>query len=225
MNKVGNLIKRVLLFFAGMSIIQFGVALFLNTGIGSDSITVFTEGLAKMLDKTPLKDLSIVQAIAGKAAVTPGVANMIILTIFFIIILLVDRKRINIGTLICVIGVGPIIDLNVRIISYFNVGSYNYVLKMILVVLGCFIISIGFSILSASDIGVAPNDIIPFILVDKTKVEYRFVRIGLDAIFLIGGFILGGKIGVGTIISMLCIGPFIQFCLPHGSKLVNKIVN
>ena len=46
-----------------------------------------------------------------------------------------------------------------------------------------------------------------------------------DATFLIVGFILGGKVGIGTIISMLAIGPFIQFCLPYGKNIVEFIIN
>ena len=224
MNKVINLIKRLILFFIGMSIIQFGVALFLKTSIGSDPFTVFTEGLATVLDKTALKDFSIVQMIAGSAEVTPGVANMIILIVLFIGILIVDMKRIKIGTLICVVGVGPIIDIGVKAVSYFQIDSANIFIKMLLVLLGCFIIAVGFSIISASDIGVAPNDIVPFIIKDKLNCQYRWVRIGFDATFLIIGFIFGGTIGVGTIIAMLATGPFIQLLLPYGKKVVDFIV-
>lgn len=225
MKKAINLIKRLVMFFVGMSIIQFGVALFLKTSIGSDSFTVFTEGLATVLNKTGLKDLSIVHMITGRAEVTPGVANMIILIVLFIGILIVDRKRIKIGTLICVIGVGPIIDLGVKAVSYFPIESANIFVKMLLVLGGCFIIAVGFSIMSESDIGVAPNDIVPFIIKDKLNCQYRWVRIAFDATFLIVGFILGGKVGIGTIIAMLAIGPFIQFCLPYGKKFVGIILN
>lgn len=225
MNKAINLVKRLILFFVGMSIIQFGVALFLKTNIGSDTFTVFTQGLAETLDKTSLKNFALVKLIAGSAKVTPGVANMIILVTLFTIILLVERKRINIGTLICVVGVGPIIDLGVKVVSYFPVESYNYFVRALLVAFGCLIIAIGFSVLSATNVGVAPNDIVPFIIQDKTKVQYRWIRITMDAIFLIGGFLLGGKIGLGTVISMVAIGPFIQFCLPYGEKFVKLIVN
>lgn len=220
-----NLTKRIILFFLGMSIIQLGVALFLKTNIGSDPFTVFTQGLSMSLNKTGLKDFSLVQMLAGKSEVTPGIANMIILMVLFLIILFTEKKRIKIGTLICVVGVGPIIDLGVNIISYFPVESYNYVIKMILLLAGCFIIAIGFLILSASNLGVAPNDIIPFIIQDKTKIEYRWIRISLDAIFLIGGFLLGGKVGIGTIIAMLSQGPFIQLCLPYGEKIVSSILS
>jgi uncharacterized membrane protein YczE len=225
MNKAINLIKRLILFFVGMSIIQFGVALFLKTNIGSDTFTVFTQGLASTLNKTSLREFFLVKWIAGSPQVTPGVANMIIYVALFIIILFVGRKRINIGTLICVVGVGPIIDFGVKVVSYFPVESYNYFIRALLVVFGCLIIAIGFSVLSATNVGVAPNDIVPFIIQDKTKVQYRWIRIALDAGYLIIGFLLGGKIGVGTIISMFAIGPFIQFCLPYGEKFVSLIVN
>ena len=224
LNKAINLIKRLVLFFIGMSIIQFGVALFLKTSIGSDPFTVFTQGLATVLNKTGLRELSIVQMISGSAEVTPGVANMIILVMLFIGILIVDMKKIKIGTLICVIGVGPIIDLGVKAVSYFPVESANIFIKMILVLAGCFVIAVGFSIMSSTDIGVAPNDIVPFIIQDKTKVQYKYIRIALDATFLIVGFLIGGTVGVGTIIAMLAMGPFIQFCLPHGKKVVDLIV-
>ncbi|WP_455796770.1 hypothetical protein [Clostridium butyricum] len=36
-----NLVKRIILFFIGMSIIQLGVALFLKTNIDSDTFTCF----------------------------------------------------------------------------------------------------------------------------------------------------------------------------------------
>lgn len=225
MNKAINLIKRLIIFFIGMSIIQLGVALFLKTNIGSDPFTVFTQGIAKLLNGTGLKNFSLVQLIAGKAEVTPGVANMIILIILFTIIILLDKKRIQIGTLICVMGVGPIIDIGVKIVSYFPVESYNYLVRALLVLVGCFIIAVGFSIMSESNLGVAPNDIVPFIIQDKIKVEYRWIRISIDGVFLILGFIAGGKVGVGTIIAMLSTGPFIQFCLPYGRKVVRFIVN
>ena len=225
MNKSINLIKRLILFFVGMSIIQFGVALFLKTNIGSDTFTVFTQGLASMLNKTGLKDFFLVKLIAGRAEVTTGVANMIILVVLFAIILLTERSRINIGTLICVVGVGPIIDFGVKVVSYLPIESSNDFIKAFLVLAGCFVIAIGFSIQAASNLGVAPNDIIPFIVQGRTKFQYRWIRIGLDAGYLIIGFALGGTVGVGTIIAMLSTGPFIQFCLPYGEKFVNLIVN
>ena len=211
MRKLSETIKKLLLFFLGMSIIQFGVALFLRMNIGSDPFTVFTQGLANTLNNLGMN-------------VTTGTANRIILVVLFSIILLLNKNHIKIGTIICVIGVGPIIDLGVRVVSVLPVESYSYLLKMFLIALGCFIIAIGFSILSATKVGVAPNDIIPFIIKERINCEYRWIRICMDAFLLIGGFMLGGTVGVGTIIAMATTGPFIQLCLPYGQKFTDFIL-
>ena len=211
MKKLSETIKKLLLFLLGMSIIQFGVALFLRMNIGSDPFTVFTQGLANTLNNLGMN-------------VTTGTANRIILVVLFSIILLLNKNHIKIGTIICVIGVGPIIDLGIRVVSVLPVESYSYLLKMFLIALGCFIIAIGFSILSATKVGVAPNDIIPFIIKERINCEYRWIRICMDEFLLIGGFMLGGTVGVGTIIAMATTGPFIQLCLPYGQKFTDFIL-
>ena len=211
MKKLSETTKRIIIFLIGMSIIQFGVALFLRMNIGSDPFTVFTQGLANTLNNFGVN-------------ATTGTANRIILIVLFSIILLLNKSHIKIGTMICVVGVGPIIDLGVSMVSILPVESYNYLLKMFLIALGCFIIAIGFSMLSATKVGVAPNDIIPFIIKERTNWEYRWIRILMDAVLLISGSILGGTVGVGTIIAMATTGPFIQLCLPYGEKFTNFIL-
>ena len=211
MKKLSEATKRIIIFLIGMSIIQFGVALFLRMNIGSDPFTVFTQGLANTLNNLGVN-------------ATTGTANRIILIVLFSIILLLNKSHIKIGTMICVVGVGPIIDLGVSMVSILPVESYNYLLKMFLIALGCFIIAIGFSMLSATKVGVAPNDIIPFIIKERTNWQYRWIRIVMDAVLLISGFMLGGTVGVGTIIAMATTGPFIQLCLPYGEKFTNFIL-
>ena len=211
MKKLSEATKRIIIFLIGMSIIQFGVALFLRMNIGSDPFTVFTQGLANTLNNLGVN-------------ATTGTANRIILIVLFSIILLLNKSHIKIGIMICVVGVGPIIDLGVSMVSILPVESYNYLLKMFLIALGCFIIAIGFSMLSATKVGVAPNDIIPFIIKERTNWEYRWIRILMDAVLLISGFMLGGTVGVGTIIAMATTGPFIQLCLPYGEKFTNFIL-
>ena len=156
MKKLSETTKRIIIFLIGMSIIQFGVALFLRMNIGSDPFTVFTQGLANTLNNLGVN-------------ATTGTANRIILIVLFSIILLLNKSHIKIGTMICVVGVGPIIDLGVSMVSILPVESYNYLLKMFLIALGWFIIAIGFSMLSATKVGVAPNDIIPFIRLTMSK--------------------------------------------------------
>ena len=206
MKKGQNLIKRLVLFFIGMIIIQFGVSLFLKLNIGSDPFTVFNQGIAFLLN------------------ITPGQANIILLILLTFTILVVKKSYINIGTIICVFGVGPIIDLALYCVSYIKIDSYNIFTKSLLLILVSFIIAVGFSILAETNLGVAPNDSIYFIVKDKINIEYRWARIGIDICYLIIGYLCGGVVGIGTIISALLTGPFVQICLPYGKKLVNLII-
>lgn len=201
-----HIFKRLILFFIGMTIIQFGVALFLKTNIGSDPFTVFNQGLAFLLN------------------ITPGQANMIILAVLICIILLVNRKYINIGTVICVIGVGPIIDLSLMIAGYIPIESCSLIVKSIFLIVISFVIAVGFSILKSADLGVAPNDNMYFIIRDKFRIQFKYARMGMDLGFLIIGYILGGVFGIGTIISALVTGPFVQFCMPYGEKLAHVVM-
>lgn len=202
-----KLIKRLIVFFIGMIIIQIGVALFLKMNMGSDPFTVFNQGLGFLLH------------------ITTGRANIIILICLTIIIILANKHYINIGTVICVFGVGPVIDTALKLFSNLPVAHYNVIIKIIILVCTSFVIAIGFSILSAANLGFAPNDSIYFIVSEKTKCQYKWVRICTDICYLIIGYLLGGVVGVGTIISAILTGPFVQFCLPYGKKFVKILID
>lgn len=89
---------------------------------------------------------------------------------------------------------------------------------------GCVILSLGMSIVINSNAGTGPNDLVAVILSDKLeRIEFRWVRMGCDAFFVILGFILGGTVGVGTIIAIFLTGPMVQFWLPKTKALLQKI--
>lgn len=202
-----KLIKRLIVFFIGMIIIQIGVVLFLKVNMGSDPFTVFNQGLGFLLH------------------ITTGKANIIILICLTIIIIFSNKHYINIGTVICVFGVGPVIDFALRLFSNLPVTHYNVFVKIIILVCTSFLIAIGFSILSAANLGFAPNDSIYFIVSEKTNHQYKWVRICTDICYLIVGYLLGGVVGIGTIISAVLTGPFVQFCLPYGKKFVKILID
>lgn len=200
-------IKKLILFFSGLCIIQTGVAIFIKANIGSDPFTVFTQGLAKLLN------------------ITTGQANLVILFIFFIVILLTARKSINIGTILSVVSAGFFIDLMSNLLDKLCFDSYNIIIKCLILFLGCVIVAIGFSMLMSANLGVAPNDLIPLMLQEKLKCQYKWIRITLDLSYLIIGFLLGGVVGIGTVISALCQGPIIQFFMPKIDKILKPFLN
>lgn len=215
MNKVKckQLTIKLIFFFLGVWIIQTGVALFIGADIGSDPFTVFTLGLAKIFN------------------ITPGLGNMIITFTFLVIIFIFSRKSINIGTVLAMISAGPFIDLMNNAFKVIPFAEFNYLTKVLVLILSCVIIAIGFSMLKATDLGVAPNDLIPFIIAEFSKKEYRWVRVCMDITLFVIGYFLGGinkDAGIsafgGTVIAALLTGPFIQFFMPKLEKFVHKCI-
>ena len=196
--KKEKFIPKLIFFLLGMAIIQLGVVIFLLSGAGSDPFTVFTQ------------------------------ANMIILVTLVIAIFIADRKQLKVGTFVLVLVVGPTIDAIMGILHRFgldtSLSNFNLFTKCVIVAVSCIIIAIGFSFLVSTELGVAPNDLVPLIIRDKTNFQYRWIRIGLDLSFLVVGYLLAGVVGLGTIIAVLFTGPAIQFFMPPCEKIVHKFI-
>ena len=208
--KKEKFIPKLIFFLLGMAIIQLGVVIFLLSGAGSDPFTVFTQGLSKAL------------------SVSTGTANMIILVTLVIAIFIADRKQLKVGTFVLVLVVGHTIDAIMGILHRFgldtSLSNFNLFTKCVIVAISCIIIAIGFSFLVSTELGVAPNDLVPLIIRDKTNFQYRWIRIGLDLSFLVVGYLLAGVVGLGTIIAVLFTGPAIQFFMPPCEKIVHKFI-
>ena len=60
-------------------------------------------------------------------------------------------------------------------------------------------------------------DVAGFVLNAKTKINYRWCRMGTDFFFTLAGFLLGSTIGFGTLITAFFMGPIIQWFTDHFS--------
>ena len=98
-------------------------------------------------------------------------------------------------------------------------------LRVLCSVLGCVILASGMSLVIRSDAGTGPNDLVAVILTDKLKkFQFRWVRMVCDACFMIVGFLLGGTVGIGTVIAVFLVGPVAQFVMPHSQKIVDRCI-
>lgn len=191
------MLKKLLLFFMGLFIIQFGVALFLELNLGSDPFTIFTQGMAGLL------------------GTTPGAANRLLTAVIFLIIFMLDRKNIHIGTFLSILCVGVVLDWMLLIVAPFQLSTYPLVIKIILFIIACIIIGIGVPILKCATLGVPPNDLIYFTVVDFLSKPYGKVRMVTDILFAIVGIMLGGVIGIGTLLCIFLLGPIVEFFFPR----------
>ena len=90
--------------------------------------------------------------------------------------------------------------------------------------LGCLILAYGMTIVIKSDAGTGPNDLVAVVISDKLHRKFSIVRVIVDVLFVLVGFLLGGSFGIGTIICAFLVGPVAGFFLPVNEKLVQSVL-
>lgn len=188
---------RLLKFFSGLAIIQFGVASFLHIGIGSDSFTVFQQGLSRVL------------------SVSVGMANFLLTFVLLVIVFFLDKSQFKVGMIFAVAFAGLFLDGMTGIITLILPNNPSIPVIALEFALTCVVVSIGFPLLKSAGIGVAPNDALYLAISRRTKIPYGLVRILVDSFYLILGYFCGGVIGIGTLVCVIVLGPMMQFVMNH----------
>lgn len=189
--------EKLLRFFAGLAIIQFAVAIFLHTNIGSDSFTVFMQGLAKQLH------------------ISVGASNCVLTALFLGIVFWLDRSQFGIGMVLAVIFAGPLLNGMTWIVAEILPKEPVWWIVALEFAAGCVIVSVGFPLLKSANLAVAPNDSLYLAIVNRTGKPYALVRVCVDAVYLVLGYFCGGVIGIGTVICLVAIPPMMQFVMAH----------
>ncbi len=198
---------RLLLLFLGLIIAHLGVTLFLLADLGADPFNVLIQGLRRLVMRLGLFP-------------SHGTVHMVICFLIVILLLFVDRRYVKLGTLVCMFCGGPIIDFFTFVLQGLGIGQAALVIKIIVLVLGCVILASGMSLVIRSEAGTGPNDLVAVVISDKTKWRFGIVRIATDVCFVLIGFLLGGKFGVGTLICAFLVGPVAEFVMPSSARIV-----
>lgn len=198
-------IKRIILLLTGLTIAHLGVTLFLQADLGSDPFNVFVQGLYRCVSGIPL--------------LTHGGVHMCISFIIILALLVIDRSYIRIGTLLCMVLGGPIIDGFTLLLAGAIHPQSPMAWRIFCLALGCVILAFGMTIVIKSEAGTGPNDLVAVVVSDKTGKKFGIMRIIVDVCFAAIGFLLGGTIGLGTIICAFLVGPTAQIFFPLSEKL------
>ena len=92
--------------------------------------------------------------------------------------------------------------------------------QLLWVAVAVLVIALGCSLYQTADLGVAPYDALSLMLADRLPVPYFGCRVFTDALCAVLAFLLGGLIGLGTLICAFGLGPFVQFFTRHFSEKV-----
>ena len=81
------------------------------------------------------------------------------------------------------------------------------------------------TIVIRSEAGTGPNDLVAVVISEKSGIRFGITRVATDALFVLTGFLLGGKVGIGTIICAFLVGFVADVFMPRSEAIVEKILN
>lgn len=103
---------RVAILMGGLVIAHLGVTLFLLSDLGSDPFNVFVQGLFRSLTEN-----------GALPFLSHGRTHVAISLLIVTVLLFVDRSYVKIGTALCMLFGGPIIDLFTRLLQPLLAGG------------------------------------------------------------------------------------------------------
>lgn len=204
---------RVIILAIGLVIAHFGVTLFLLANLGSDPFNVFIQGLLRTANDR-----------FASFSMTHGTVHMVVSCLIIVVLLVLDRSYIKIGTLICMFLGGPIIDLFTALLAPLNIGGLPLAVRVAINCAGCVILAYGMTVVIQSDAGTGPNDLVAVVISDKTKKKFSIVRVAVDICFALIGFLMGGTLGIGTVICAFLVGTVAGFFMPVNRKIIDHVL-
>jgi uncharacterized membrane protein YczE len=185
------LTRRILQLLVGLAMYGISLALFIRAGLGLDPWDVFHQG------------------VAGRTGLSIGV--VVIIVSFLVLLLWIPlRQRPGFGTLANAVLVGAFADIGLALIPAFtHLGGQIGMLAGAVVLNGiasaCYI---------GARFGPGARDGLMTGLARRTGWSVRVSRTLIEVVVLGVGWLLGGSVGVGTVVYALAIGPLVQLLLP-----------
>ncbi len=147
------------------------------------------------------------QGVAGRTALSIGTVS--ILTSVAVLLLWVPlRERPGIGTLLNAVLIGLVVDLTLWVVP--PVAALPP--RIALLVAGPVLVGIGSGFYIGAGLGPGPRDGLMTGLA-RRGLAVGPVRAGIEVSVLVLGWLLGGTVGIGTVVFTLSIGPLVQAAL------------
>src|SRR5215475_2187726 len=174
----------------GLSGYGFSMAVMVRAGLGLDPWDVFHQGLTRHTGMT----IGVASAVVGVAVLLAWIPL---------------RNRPGIGTIANVIVISVTVDAGLSLLDTPTSLPVRIAMMVGAVVLNAFstVLYIG------AALGPGPRDGLMTGLVMRTGLSVRLVRTSIEATVLAVGWLLGGTVGVGTVLYAFGIGPLVQLFL------------
>ncbi|MGD6746799.1 YczE/YyaS/YitT family protein [Streptomyces sp. BH106] len=186
----GPLVRRLVQLYVGLALYGASSALLVEAGLGLEPWGVLHQGL------TELTGISI------------GVVSIIVGAIVLLLWIPL-RQRPGLGTVSNVFVVGLAMDGTLAVVP----DPHSYGVRIPLMLAGVVLNGAATGLYIAAKFGPGPRDGLMTGLHQRTGRSIRLMRTVVEIAVVASGFLLGGTIGVGTVLYALTIGPLAQFFL------------
>ena len=166
----------------------FSMAMMVRAGLGLDPWDVFHQGLAL---RTPMT-IGVASAVVGVAVLLAWIPL---------------RNRPGIGTVANVIVIAVTVDVSLAVMS----APTSMPVRVAMMVGAVVLNAISTVLYIGAGLGPGPRDGLMTGLVVRTGLSVRLVRTSIEATVLAIGWLLGGTVGIGTVLDAVGIGPLVQF--------------
>ncbi|MBT8159979.1 MULTISPECIES: YitT family protein [Arthrobacter] len=183
--------RRITQLLIGLAMYGVSLAMFIRAGLGLDPWDVFHQGLA------------------GKLGWSIG--TVVVVVSFLVLLLWIPLRQMpGFGTLANAVLVGVFADIGLALIPAFShMGGQIAMLAGAVVLNGiasaCYI---------GARLGPGARDGLMTGLARRTGWSVRLSRTLIEVVVLAVGWLLGGSVGIGTVVYALAIGPTVQLLLP-----------
>lgn len=156
----------------------------------------------------------------NKFGLTIGTWSILTGLVIILSTALVLKELPKIGTWINMVLLGVFIDI-------FNwiIPNYTGLLpQAIIFIAGIVVMSYGIGIYMSPNVGAGPRDSLMLVFVEKFGFSIKLVRTSIEVIVALGGWLLGGPVGIGTVIIALLLGQIVHYTLPQSKTFLLKMI-
>ena len=200
-------VRKCLIALVGILLVGIGVAFNAMAQLGNDPVGVFYDGMRSAL---------------GLNQEQLGIASNVVNFVLTAFLFFAGRKYLNLGTLIYIVPYGVCGDVGTFLYTKLFVTDV-LVSQIAASVAGCLCLYTGVAIFIAVNIGLDPMTGTAMVVRDWLGWDFKKAKWLFDAVVMISGFLMGGKIGVVTILTAISAGPMIQWISEFVKKKLGKL--
>jgi uncharacterized membrane protein YczE len=156
----------------------------------------------------------LAQGLSIRLAIPIGLATLLV-SALVLLLWIPLRERPGLGTIANAIIIATALQVMVGVLP----EPHNVIVRLLFVLLGIALIGMGSGFYLTANLGPGPRDGWMTGLHLKFGWPISAVRLAIEAVVLVLGWLLGGTVGIGTVLFALLIGPSVGY----GLKLAGRV--